>query len=165
MPSELHEHMAEQINRAITTRLDKFIERSVTMTSKQTPQLAGDILTRGSADMKFLVPGRVRKKYNKNSPDKSYRHRACPEYPGLVIEVAWSQRPLELHKLAKRYIQRSNGRIRTVVGINIEYQDARSLADFSVWRAGEADGGGKVSEVSIVESEIHRVSRPVQAAE
>ena len=76
-------------------------------------------------------------------------HEGCDNYvPTLVVEVAWSQRPLDLAKLAKEYIQ--SGEVRTVVGIDVSHQRTREVAPgtsarFLIWRAGLLNQRGKYS--------------------
>jgi Uma2 family endonuclease len=98
MPSKLHDYVAEQMNDIIREQLKDFKG----LLGTRTAQIAKNLYGIGSADIKF--PSRIRGKENKKSPDKSYGHRPCKGYPALVIEVAWSQRPLDLPKLAKRYM-------------------------------------------------------------
>src|SRR5436305_1555169 len=67
----------------------------------------------------------------------------CSQLAPQTLQVAWSQRPLDLPKLAKRYIQGTRGQIRTVIGVNLEYQcTAGGPASFLVWRAGQPNQGG-----------------------
>jgi hypothetical protein len=146
MPSKLHDHVAEQINRVILRQLDAFIEQGETKTA----ELAGNIYPLGSADVEF--PSRLTGNKNKKSPDKSYGHEPCDGYPPLVIEVAWSQNRLDLPKLAKRYIQGTKGAIRTMIGIDLQYWRPTEAApgtpaSFSIWRAGQPNLRGVPSVV------------------
>jgi len=142
MPGKLHEHVAGRINRIILRQLDAFMEQI----GNKTAQVAKSIYELESADIK--LPSRFRGgKKNKKSPDKSYGHEPCGGYPALVIEVAWSQRPLDLLKLAKRYIEGSKGRIRIVIGVDLEYQRSPAAtpatpARFFIWRAGPPNQRG-----------------------
>ena len=62
----------------------------------------------------------------------------------MVIEVAWSQTSLDLPKLATTDIQDGKCRIRTVVGVDLDYQRSTAETDpapgtsarFLIWRAG-----------------------------
>ena len=75
------------------------------------------------------------------SPDMQYRHEGA-EYPGLIVEVAYSQSNRDggknLLRLAEQYIIQSRGNIKLVVGISIEYVPPRKpftpRATVSVWR-------------------------------
>lgn len=68
-------------------------------------------------------------------PDLSYTFEDC-SVADLLVEVAWSQSKLKLSDRAKRYIEGSDGNIRTVVGLNMNdiYRGGRN-ATFSIWRA------------------------------
>ena len=121
MPSKLHNYVAEQMNDIIREQLKDFKG----LLGTRTAQIAKNLYGIGSADIKF--PSRIGGKKNKKRP--------CKSYPALVIE------------LAKRYIQGTKGRIRTVIGVNLEYQRtvevaAGGPASFLVWRAGQPNERG-----------------------
>jgi hypothetical protein len=87
---------------------------------------AKQIRSPGSATIKFGDKG-----YGKHDPDAQFWH---PKgyYPGVVIEVSYSQKRKDLFRLADDYILGSNGNIRVVVGLDIEYSGKE--ATWSVWR-------------------------------
>lgn len=97
MPGPLHEFVAGWIHDIIVEQRFIFKQRPGTRSTL----LAQSIETQESTDIKF--PTRFLAKSDKKGPDKSYGHEGCA-YPALVIEIAWSQRPLPLALLAKRYI-------------------------------------------------------------
>lgn len=65
------------------------------------------------------------------SPDMQLRHIHA-EYPGVVIEVSYSQDGKKLRKLAQDYILYSNGDIKAVIGIDISYRSKEAFV--SLWR-------------------------------
>jgi len=67
----------------------------------------------------------------KHSPDGSFKHIKA-KYPGMVIEVSYSQKKKDLPLLASDYIIGSRGSIQVVVGIDLEYTGKK--ATLSVWR-------------------------------
>ena len=143
MTLEIHEYVAEKIGDAIAIQLAKFQEGSYSQT--KTAELAKSIKSRGSALTHF--PSRFSEHNDAKSPDKSYKHKDC-KYPGLVIEVAWSQEQKDLPELAERYFQASEGGIQTVIGINLEYNRKigppgckAKPATFSIWHMGPRKGG------------------------
>ncbi|OQU96241.1 hypothetical protein CLAIMM_02350 isoform 2 [Cladophialophora immunda] len=78
----------------------------------------------------------VADKKERRSPDAQFlsdRSRR-PWLPSLIIEVAWTQTTKSLEKLAYEYIRGSNGRIRTVIGFDVN-PSARKGATVYVWRA------------------------------
>ncbi|KAH8655620.1 hypothetical protein BX600DRAFT_70857 [Xylariales sp. PMI_506] len=64
-------------------------------------------------------------------PDAQFQHRKAT-YPGVVLEVSYSQDGKDLKKLAWDYIQCSDGDIKVVIGIDINYGSAASTV--SLWR-------------------------------
>ena len=103
------------------------------------PQLA-----RQQPDGQFLTPG--------------------TKFPGLVFEVAYSQTPRKLKKKAERYMDGSEGKIQTVLGINIPYGDGKEPATVSLWKAVDVveDGiaPGTVFDMAEVVSFEVRLSSP-----
>ena len=146
MASALHEHMIYEIFFAIRTQLKNFTVLSGTRAAVRTAEIAKNIHSTGSAQLKFPR----RKKNNLKRPDQSFRHKGpCHNnFPALIMEIAWSQTPLDLAKLANEYI--GSGEIRTVIGIDLTYQRTPEVAPgtsarFLIWRAGLPDRRGKYS--------------------
>ncbi|UKZ78688.1 hypothetical protein TrVFT333_006434 [Trichoderma virens FT-333] len=78
----------------------------------------------------------------RRQPDAQFQHEDAA-YPGLVIEVSYSQDGKNLRKLAQDYILYSNGDIKTVVGIDINYGERESTV--SVWRPNYSDDKDQIS--------------------
>ncbi|ROW16788.1 hypothetical protein VPNG_01498 [Cytospora leucostoma] len=109
------------------------------------------------------------------SADQSFKY--LKGFPELVIEVAWSQRPLKLAERAEHYIKWSHGKIQTVVGLNLYnvWSDQRKRkprdqsAKFSVWRAeiNESTGEAKVSSSKSIVDQIFRQQdgKPAESVE
>lgn len=71
---------------------------------------------------------------SKYQPDTSFWHDEA-EYPGVVIEVAYSQKRRRLDRLAEDYLLDSDANIRVVIGLDIEYgKQGSRKATLSVWR-------------------------------
>ncbi|KAK0655458.1 hypothetical protein B0T16DRAFT_397019 [Cercophora newfieldiana] len=66
----------------------------------------------------------------RREPDGQFQHPDAA-YPGVVLEVSYSQDGKNLKKLAYDYILRSNGDIRAVIGVDIN--DAKE-STVSLWR-------------------------------
>ncbi|OAG41343.1 hypothetical protein AYO21_04506 [Fonsecaea monophora] len=76
-------------------------------------------------------------------PDSSLHHESA-RFPGIVIEVAHSQRKEDLPILAEEYIVGSKGSIRCVIGFKFPYPTGKQ-ATVSVWRSKFTPSGtGKV---------------------
>ncbi|KAH6714969.1 hypothetical protein BKA61DRAFT_344601 [Leptodontidium sp. MPI-SDFR-AT-0119] len=56
-----------------------------------------------------------------HNPDWQFRHNKA-QFPGVVVEVAYSQKSRDLPHLADSYILGSDGNINIVIGLDIEYQ-------------------------------------------
>ena len=107
----------------------------------------------GSATIDFADTG-----YGKHDPDSQFRHSEA-QYPGVVIEVSYSQKRRDLSHIADDYILGSDGDIRVVVGIDVEYRGSKK-ATLSVWRpkvveneVGEAE---LVAEQTVVEQVLYK---------
>jgi hypothetical protein len=147
MPSSLHEYLARQIDGDILGQI-RGLKRSSDAT---TAKLAHEIGSLSSARLKFRVPDQ---NYDKHEPDASFRRRGS-KFPGLVIEISWSQRRLNLPRLAREYIRKSDGLIRTVVGIDVGYRNAAS-ATLSVWRAefGHSNGEETINAAKVAINQV-----------
>ncbi|OBT82395.1 hypothetical protein VE02_09586 [Pseudogymnoascus sp. 03VT05] len=77
--------------------------------------------------------------YGRHDPDFSFRHKEA-QYPGVVFEVSYSQKRRDLGRLADDYILGSDGNIRVVVGLDLEYRGKKGKeasgegATLSIWR-------------------------------
>ncbi|KAJ2979412.1 hypothetical protein NUW58_g7209 [Xylaria curta] len=54
-----------------------------------------------------------------NEFDNDYSDSDVLEWPGLVVEIGWSQKSSDLRKKCEWYIKNSNGRVRTVIGVDL----------------------------------------------
>ena len=86
---------------------------------------------------------------HRREPDAQFQHRDA-EYPGVVLEVSYSQYGKDLTKLAWDYIQYSNGDIKVVISIDIKYSNSKE-ATLSVWRPRYIREDGE--ELKILEAE------------
>jgi hypothetical protein len=90
-------------------------------------EFAKEIRSGGSASIKFAD-----EEYGKHDPDAQFRHSKA-QFPGIVIEVSYSQKRKDLERLADDYILGSDSDIRVVVGLDIEYKTGKK-ATLSIWR-------------------------------
>ena len=76
----------------------------------------------------------MRSTKSKHVPDASFWHEDA-EYPGVIIEVAYSQKRKKLGRLAEDYLLDSDASVQVVIGLDIEYGNKGSRkATLSVWR-------------------------------
>jgi hypothetical protein len=73
-------------------------------------------------------------KESNHEPAASFWHDKA-HYPGVILEVAYSQKKKRLSRLAEDYLLDSDANVRAVVRLDIEYgkKDLRK-ATLSVWR-------------------------------
>ena len=139
MPTTIHEEFIASIVEEIQTQLKSIQDRSA--------DFAKEIRSGGSASIRF-----VDKEYSKHDPDAQFRHSKA-RFPGIVIEVSYSQKRKDLERLADDYILGSNSDIRVFVGLDIEYKTDKK-ATLSVWRP-------KITTNEVGEKEL--VAQPIVA--
>jgi hypothetical protein len=76
-------------------------------------------------------------------------------FPGVVVEVSFSQKRKDLPRLADDYILGSNGGIRIVVGLDIEYSG--KMDKLSVWRPQLRDVGTRYQELRTEQTVVDQV--------
>ncbi|OAL38373.1 hypothetical protein AYO20_02432 [Fonsecaea nubica] len=85
---------------------------------------------------------------NRHDPDIALGHPSA-RYPGVIIEVAGSEKGKALEQLANEYLCHSGGQIRVMVGIMTEFADEKGnkskKATFSVWKPQSTTQDGKQS--------------------
>ncbi|KEF50867.1 uncharacterized protein A1O9_13079 [Exophiala aquamarina CBS 119918] len=129
MPTGVHELFIDGVEDAIRSQL-KLIRRG----SDRAGRFAQKVRPARSTEICFPVddaPSSTRTKYE---PDASFWHDDA-QYPGVIIEVAYSQKRKRLDWLAQSYLLDSDASVQVVVGLDIEYGKKGSRrATLSVWR-------------------------------
>ncbi|CAG7941014.1 unnamed protein product [Penicillium olsonii] len=69
---------------------------------------------------------------SERSPDASFKHEQA-KYPGVIIEVCYTQKARAAADLADDYILDTNGNVKAVIALNIEYRGSKK-ATISIWR-------------------------------
>ncbi|KGO78440.1 hypothetical protein PITC_069030 [Penicillium italicum] len=105
-------------------------------------------------------------KFTRREPDASFGH-CHARYPGVVIEVCYSQKSHQIHRLADDYILSTDGSINTVVCLDVDYNGSKK-ATISVWRPTyePKDGVIEFRSTPIVKAQTFRTSdgHPVEEA-
>ncbi|KAB8240717.1 hypothetical protein BDV35DRAFT_108602 [Aspergillus flavus] len=70
--------------------------------------------------------------YSTREPAASFGHPEA-QYPGVVIEICYSQKRRDVAQLADEYILNTDGSIKAVVCVDIDYKQSQK-ATLSVWR-------------------------------
>ncbi|RDL33125.1 Uncharacterized protein BP5553_08564 [Venustampulla echinocandica] len=122
MPGLLHESLASYVTQEITLQL-----RAIAQSDSPSAEFAGDIDNNASAEINFTDA-----EYGSHQPDASFQHFNA-QYPGVIIELSYSQKKKDLSRLANEYILGSDADIRVVIGIDVEYKGSKR-ATISMWR-------------------------------
>lgn len=73
-----------------------------------------------STEIYFPVDNALLSKDSKHEPNPSFWHDDA-EYPGVIIEVSYSQKKKMLGRIAEDYLLDSDASVQVVVGLDIEY--------------------------------------------
>ena len=123
MPSRVHELVAERVKVLIQSKLQDLSHRSICNDS--TRELIGDIISSKSTRIR-LDNGSIRE------PDEQFSVRGL-HFPGLVVEIACSQRAHDLAVAADDYLVESEGNIRAVLGLRTSAGKEKE-AEVQLWR-------------------------------
>jgi hypothetical protein len=176
MPTIIHESFTRRVDAAIQAQLDTFANHD-----NPAAEFARSIIPTGSlrlrfheedkedgegdgeggegegeeeepTDLKFRIP------LSQHEPDISFKHKDA-KWPSVVIEVSYSQKRKDLWRLADDYIIGSDGNIKAVVGLDIEYRGPQT-ASLSIWRpqVKVSDEDGQ-KELIATQTEVDKVSQ------
>ncbi|KAH7303708.1 hypothetical protein B0I35DRAFT_155880 [Stachybotrys elegans] len=149
MPSPIHEFLSASIADEIYENIKRIAAQG-----DATGEFAAQIRKGASSRIRLNQDteeggasdsGRVLQRH----PDGQFQHRKAA-YPGVVLEISYSQDGKDLGKLAWQYIQLSNGDIKVVIGIDVN--DEPKPSTVSLWRADSICEHGE--EVLDVKQEI-----------
>jgi hypothetical protein len=127
MPTLLHEVFIERVVEEIKCRL-----RTIAEGESRSKYFAQKIKHNGSGRLTFQsAEDDDTQTTIKREPDAEFKHEDA-HWPGVVIEVSYSQKTKALPHLADNYILETNGNIRVVVGLDIDYKTKK--ATVSMWR-------------------------------
>ncbi|KAL3476217.1 hypothetical protein BJX99DRAFT_228413 [Aspergillus californicus] len=157
MNTPIHQFFAASIMHEICKQLDR-IASGEGAASKFASQIAS-----GASARIFLKEGSPRgdhaEVFPRRAPDAQFHHYDAA-YPGVVLEVSYSQNAKELRKLAWQYIQNSNGNIKVFIGIIIDYTRTK-VPILSLWRPSYTHEEGEEFDLLDVYQEIE--SQPFRA--
>ncbi|KAI9695105.1 MAG: hypothetical protein M1820_008909 [Bogoriella megaspora] len=127
MPTAVHEFFIDKVEDAIRSQLKVIRDES-----GRKAQFAQKVETARSTIVRLATSDpSINSEYQ---PDASFWHSNA-RYPGVIIEVAYSQKKKRLGRLAENYLLDSNTSIRAVVGLDIDYGKKGSRkATLSIWR-------------------------------
>lgn len=148
MPSKVHEICVLRLVGQINSQLEHYQVSE----DPRSQAFAKDICSTGSVDLELPPDGDGH--INKHTPDGSFWHLQAT-WPGVVIEIAFSQSPKDLGRLAWEYISDSDGGIQVVVGLDLAYNTKE--ATLSVWRPVITTGEDGVKDFDCVRT-VYQVS-------
>lgn len=145
MPSSLHESLQSYITQEFLRQLG-----AISQSGSPSALFAGNIENSASSEINFKDT-----EYGSHQPDASFQHFEA-QYPGVILELSYSQKKKDLSRLANEYILGSDADIRVVIGIDVEYTGSKK-ASVSVWRPHiEVNDMGE-KELSVVQTVTDQV--------
>lgn len=126
MPSPSHDYFATYFRDEICKELNKIASSR----SDEAKPFAGNVMSALGSRV-FLAETDDENDPIKREPDIQF-HYPGARYPGIVVEVSYSQDGKDLRRLAQDYILYSNGDIKLVIGIDLSYRGKPSTV--SLWR-------------------------------
>jgi hypothetical protein len=151
-PTGVHKLFIDKVEDAIRCQL-----KAIRNGSGGKAQFAQKVQPARSTEIEFSTGASSSK--SKYEPDASFWHNDA-QYPGVIIEVAYSQKKTRLARLAENYILDSDASVRVVVGLDIEYRKVGSRrATISIWRPQLFDtaDGPELRAVQEVEDQVGRI--------
>jgi hypothetical protein len=127
MPTQLHEVFIARVVKEIERRLEAIAlgeTRSSSFAQKIKYNGSGRLILQSAddGDNRMTI---------KREPDAEFKHEDA-RWPGVVIEVSYSQKSKALPHLADDYILETDGSVRAVVGLDLDYKTKK--ATVSIWR-------------------------------
>jgi hypothetical protein len=152
MPTAVHELFVARIEETILNQL-KLIREGL----GDAAAFARKIQPARSTEIYLSTDNVSSLKQSRYEPDASFWHDDA-QYPGIIIEIAYSQKKGRLNRLAESYLLDSDTSVRVVIGLDIEYGTKEShKATLSVWRSRifHTDNG---DELRVVQETIDEVT-------
>lgn len=129
MPTGVHELFIDGVEDAIRCQL-----KTIRSGSDTAARFVQKVRPARSTEIYFPVDNAPSSMQSKYEPDASFWHDDA-QYPGVIIEIAYSQKRKSLGRLAEDYHLDSDASVQVVVGLDIEYGKKRSQkATLSEWR-------------------------------
>ncbi|KAI4122664.1 MAG: hypothetical protein LQ338_005680 [Usnochroma carphineum] len=145
----VHECFAAQLLTRITCQLAKNIDQL--RNDGEDPKIIKEleaITPMGASRVDLIVP----LKFEQIWPDASWQPQLGSEHPSILLKVAFSDRESHLGEMASRIFQGTDGGVRWIVGVEVQYpvqQLESPKAWFWLWKAGISAHGGYEKETVI----------------
>ncbi|KAF3006198.1 hypothetical protein E8E15_001556 [Penicillium rubens] len=159
MPSPIHDTFCARIVDEISNQLRQFQKDDGLLAdfAKQVEHFATS---------RILIPEDTqdgKRTYSRREPDASFGHRQAL-YPGVIVEVCYSQKSRRISGLADEYILNTDGSVNAVIALDIDYKGS-SKATFTVWRPEYAtvDGVEEFRAAAVIDAKPFRTDSGLPA--
>lgn len=153
MPTPVHELFCAKLVREISYQLELVIESG-------SPESEFAMKINPFASSQIKLPEQTEDggvEYIRREPDASFGHDEA-RFPGVVIEICYSQKYKDIRDIADDYILCTDGSINAVICLDIEYRGSKK-ASLSIWRpAYRRRNGVEVFEASVQVNQAVRSS-------
>lgn len=140
MPTPLHEIVCAEVVREINRQLEAISDCPEAGFAQKIKPFASS-----RVELPEVINGEER--YIIREPDASFGHTKA-RFPGVVVEICYSQKRRAIRDLVDDYILCTDGSINAVVCLDIEYRRTKK-ATISVWRpAYRVENGVEVFEAT-----------------
>ncbi|KAL0930285.1 uncharacterized protein CTRU02_212489 [Colletotrichum truncatum] len=147
MPAPVHDIFSTSVANEIYKQLQDIAARP-----DKDGAFAGQIINGGSSRILLQETGEEPNSIPlQRHPDAQFQHRKAA-FPGVVLEVSYSQDGKNLKRLAWDYIQHSNGDIKAVIGLDVNHGVKPSTV--SLWRPEYTRDDGEDFDTLGVQAEI-----------
>ncbi|KAH8722734.1 hypothetical protein GQ44DRAFT_729367 [Phaeosphaeriaceae sp. PMI808] len=146
LPTDVHKLFLGDLRDAISSQL-----KSIREGSDDAAAFARRVYSARSSEIYFPVENDSSGRKSKHDPDQSFWHERA-RYPGVIIEVAYSQKKKRLERLAEGYLLDSDANVQAVVGLDIGYGKKGlrlRLSDFAHEELVKKELGDQTREIHI----------------
>ncbi|KID74890.1 uncharacterized protein G6M90_00g107630 [Metarhizium brunneum] len=148
MPSAVHDFFSNLVAGELRDRLQGIASQGGNIGT-----LAANIISGGSSRIRLSEGVPESSSVIERRPDAQFQHTGAV-YPGVVLEVSYTQDGKNVSKIAQDYILYSNGDVKAVIGVRVNKDKDASL---SLWSPKYTRSDGK--EVLEAEEIISNASR------
>jgi hypothetical protein len=147
----------------LTAEINKTLERIANIHIEARPFIERIEAVGGAVDFPIGDDDGDQQQSIRHEPDLMFQHKDAA-WPGVVIEVSYSQKKKALPRLADNYILGSDGNIRVVVGLDLDYKKSKE-ASISVWRLKSSTNRNGEVEGEVEQVVNNRVTCPLTLSE